>query len=71
MVLVSIYNKRKTTELIDKIRYEFNVGDSLAKIFKEYYLTLKLIKDTGTGNRRQYSLFNEKQLFDWDIPVVT
>jgi len=64
MVLVSIYNKRKTTELIDKIRYEFNVGDSLAKIFKEYYLTLKLIEDTGTGNRRQYSLFNEKQLFD-------
>ena len=57
-------NKTKTTsELKDKIRYEFNIGDSLAKIFKEHYLNLKLIEDTGTGNKRQYSLKNEKQIF--------
>lgn len=52
-----------SSELLDKIKYHFNIGDSKAKRFKEYWLDKHLIKDEGHSGKRQYILYEDIELF--------
>jgi len=65
IVLSRIFEDGKaktTTELLEKIQFEFNVGNQTARMFKEYYLSIKFLKDTGTGNKRKYTPYKDFQL---------
>jgi twinkle protein len=49
-------------ELVDKIMYQFRVGANKAGVFKEFWMDKKLIKDTGSGQKRNYVLNEEPKL---------
>lgn len=51
-----------SSELINKLKYQFRVGDSKARLFKEYWLDKQLIKDVGNASKRQYVLFKDKEM---------
>lgn len=66
-IIKRIFNdgiKKNNNELIDKIRFEYNIGDSLARIFREYYINAKLIKVTGGGNKKTFTIYDSK-LFNY------
>jgi len=52
-----------STDLLDKIKYQFNNGDSKAKRFKEYWIDKNLIKDEGHAGKRQYLPYEDITLF--------
>ncbi|HJN06755.1 MAG TPA: hypothetical protein QF480_09085 [Bacteroidales bacterium] len=56
-------NPKTSAELITDIKKEYNVGESVAKKFKQYFLNTKLIKDKGGGHKRQYVLNSSNQFF--------
>ncbi len=51
-----------STELVDKIKYQLNNGDTKAKRFKEHWLENKLIKDAGNASKRQYVLYEDVKI---------
>jgi hypothetical protein len=51
-----------SSELVDKIKYNLNNGDSKAKRFKEHWLENNLIKDIGNASKRQYVLYEDSEI---------
>lgn len=51
-----------SAELIQKIKYHFRIGDNKAHLYKEYWLDMKLIKDTGNGQKRCFIPFDAPKI---------